>query len=495
MRALRGPKEYRYEVTRTPLQLAALASSAVPGLDPELVQAATAAPDHYYEVAFVTDSQQRMWVVRAPVTSAAGAQMDTTVALLGLIGRRLPFAVPAPRGFVGVPEGRAVVYPHISGRPINLATLPPGPGLAAELGRTLAAIHNLDRGLFDEAALPVYDSETYRTRRLADLDRAAATGHVPSALLSRWERALEDVSMWRFAPTPVHGDLNGDQVLVVFEDPDDVATGRVRGITGWDDAQVADPAVDFAAVVIQCDEATVETVLEAYANSRVERPDPHLRRRARLAAELRLLTALLTAVSAGRRDLIRAYAADLRDLDERTIDEPDESVESDLTRGEGSRGPRPAQESAFDREQLDEDEFAGDESDDEAPADEAPDEKPEGDGPEDDGPEDDGPDVDGPVDDRPDVGDNTQPISGVRLGAPTTVIPKEELDRIREDTVAHHATSDAEAAKRDDDGPDPTEPEPSEPEPPEPPEPDEPPTGPVTKKPSSGTGIESDTWR
>ncbi len=465
-------------MTRTPLQLAALASSAVPGLDPAAVQAATAAADHYYEVAFVTDSQQRIWVVRAPVTAAAGAQMDTTVVLLGLIARRLPFAVPAPRGFVGVPEGRVVVYPHISGRPINFAALPPGPGLAAELGRTLAAIHNLDRALFDEASLPVYDSETYRTRRLADLDRAAATGHVPTALLSRWERALEDVSMWRFAPTPVHGDINGDQVLVGFEDPDDVMTGRVRGITGWDDAQVADPAEDFAAIVTQCEEETIETVLEAYANSRVERPDTHLRRRARLAAELRLLTSLLTAVSAGRRDLIRAYAVDLRDLDERTIDEPDEP-EQPAGLGRHGAGVLPLRESAFDREQLDDEGFDEEQLDEEGFDEEQLD----------------GEQLDQEGLDDLDVGEDTQPISAEHLGELTAVIPQDELDRIRRDTASDDAVSD--------DGPSaPTETEPPEPEPtgPEPtePEPTEPSgttTGPVTKKPPSDSGIDSDTWR
>ncbi|MEO9152792.1 MAG: phosphotransferase, partial [Lapillicoccus sp.] len=378
-------------MTRTPWQLAALASSAVPGLDPAAVQAARTGPGHQHEVAFVTDSQHRMWVVRAPMTPAAGAQMDTTVALLGLIGRRLPFAVPAPRGFVGVPEGRVAVYPHISGRPINLATLPPGPGLAAEVGRTLAAIHNLDRRLFDEASLPVYEAETFRTRRLADLDRAAATGHVPTGLLSRWERVLEDVSMWRFAPTPIHGDISGDQILVVFEDETDAASGRVRGITGWDDAQVADPAEDFAAIVTQCDEQTIETILEAYANSRVERPDPHLRRRAKVASELRLLTALLSAVSAGSQGLIRAYAADLRDLDERTIDEPDEP-----------RGPVPAlpQETAFDRESLE----VLDEGD-----------------------------IGSPAADLPE--DATQPIGGNPFDEHTSVIPAEELERLRQERV------------------------------------------------------------
>ena len=314
---------YGGRVSRKPAFLAALASSAVPGLDPVSVQAAVTEPGHYHEVAFVTDSQHRRWVVRAPLTSAAGAQMDTSVALLHLLGRRLPFSVPAPRGFVAVPEGRAVVYPYLSGRPVDFGSLPAGPGLAAEVGRAIAALHNVDRAVFDEAGLPIYDAEEIRTRRLDDLDRAAATGHVPTGLLSRWERALEEVSFWRFAPTPVHGGLTGGRVLVAFED-DDASSGRVRAITGWDNAKVADPAEDLAALVAACRPEAFESVLEGYAHSRVERPDRHLRRRARLASELRLLGALLGALSAGESDLIKARAADLRELDEHTVDEPDE---------------------------------------------------------------------------------------------------------------------------------------------------------------------------
>ena len=202
---------------RSPLYLAALASAAVPGLDPASVEALPSEPGQLFDVAFVQDSQHRRWVVRAPRTQAAGAQMDVTVALLGLLARRLPFAVPTPKGFAQLKEGgRAAVYPYLPGQNISFEALPPGPGLAAELGRTIAHLHNADHQIFDEAGLPAYDPDTYRTRRLAELDRAAATGHVPTALLARWERSLEDVSLWRFAPTPTHGDLTGDQVLRTF---------------------------------------------------------------------------------------------------------------------------------------------------------------------------------------------------------------------------------------------------------------------------------------
>lgn len=302
---------------RTPTLLAALASAAVPGLDPVSVEALPSVPHQDYDVAFVSDSEHRRWVVRAPRSEAAGARMDLTVPLLQLIARRLPFAVPSPRGFVELREGgRAMVYPFLPGHNLAFDELPPGAGPAADLGRSLAALHNLDVRLFDEAGVPTYDTDAYRTRRLAELDRAAESGRVPTALLTRWEKALEDVALWRFAPTPTHGDLTGDQVLAVFEDDHDAATGRIRGLTGWEDAKVADPADDFAALVHEADEATVETVLEAYAHSRVERPDPNLLVRARLVGELGILGELMRAEARGDVAAVDALSTQLRRLDD-----------------------------------------------------------------------------------------------------------------------------------------------------------------------------------
>ncbi len=301
---------------RSPLVLAALASAAVPGLDPVTVESVPSRPGDRFDSAIVRDTEHRHWVVRAPRSETAAAALDGVVALLALLTRRLSVAVPAPKGFIALKAGgRASVHPLLPGHPLDFAALPPGPGLASELGRAIAAVHNLDPALYDEAGIPAYDAESYRARRLADLDRAAATGRVPIGLLTRWEHALEDVGLWRFATTPTHGALSGDHVLAVF-DGDDASTGRVRGLLAWEDAEVGDPGADFARLVHEATPEAVDAVYEGYAHSRVERPDPNLLVRARLHGELSLLRELMDALARRDEAGVEELTGRLRRLDD-----------------------------------------------------------------------------------------------------------------------------------------------------------------------------------
>jgi len=338
-------------VTRSPLFLAALASSAVPGLDPVRVQGVPSGPGDLFETAYVQDGQDRRWVVKAPCTAAAGAMLDDVSALSGLLGRRIDVAIPMVRGYAPVPEGRAAVYLRLPGRPLQFSGLEPGQ-LAVEVGRTLAHIHNIEHVIFEEAGRPTYDAEAHRRRQLSELDRAAATGHVPTGLLTRWEHELEDVSLWRFAPSAVHGTFTGDNVLASFEDEDDASTGRVRGVLAWEESRVGDPADDFAELASVARPATLDAVLEAYADSRIERPDVHLVRRARLAAELTPLRTLLRALSAGQLELVESTAEALRALEGRVEEQDRRNAREDARRAERSQQARQqAAAAAAEREQ------------------------------------------------------------------------------------------------------------------------------------------------
>ncbi|MGN6300155.1 MAG: macrolide 2'-phosphotransferase [Angustibacter sp.] len=299
-------------MTRTDLQLAALASAAVPGLDPVAVEPPQV-DGMDFDVAVVTDDQQRRWVVRAPRRTAAAVALDVEARLLPLIGRYLPVPVPQPAGRAPLRDGgECLVHPYLPGRPIRPAELTAGSALAAQVGRTIAALHEIDPRALDDAGLPTYTAQEYRLRRLSDVDRAAQTGHVPASLLARWEKALEDVSRWRFAPTPVHGDLAPEHVLV--------DRGALSGVIDWGEAAVADPADDLAWVVVTADDG-VDTVLEAYAMARSETPDRHLLDRARLAGELALARWLLGGVAADDAAVVERASGHLRDLAERTSDE------------------------------------------------------------------------------------------------------------------------------------------------------------------------------
>ncbi len=323
-------------MSRSPLVLAALASSAVPGLDPVSVEGVRVRPGDLFEVAHVQDSQDRRWVVKAPRTAAAGAMLDDIVALSALLGRRLDVAMPMVRGHAPVAEGRAAVYLRVPGRPLDFAALPPGP-LAEAVGRTLAHIHNVELLLFEEAGRPSYDAESHRRRQLSELDRAAATGHVPTDLLTRWERKLEDVSLWRFAPSPVHGTFTGANVLASFDDEHDAGSGHVRGVLAWEESRIGDPADDFADLVARAAPDALDSVLESYARSRVERPDAALVARARLAAEMTPLRTLLRALSSGELALVERTAERLRDLSEHIEQDDARHAKEDAARSERSR--------------------------------------------------------------------------------------------------------------------------------------------------------------
>jgi aminoglycoside phosphotransferase (APT) family kinase protein len=301
---------------RSPLALAALATVAVPGFDAREVRPGSGAGDD--DLALVTDGQRRHWVVRAPRSAAAGAALEAELVLLAAVAEqvdagRLPFDVPRVAGAAPLEEGgRVVVHRELPGRPVVLDRLQPGPGTAAALGRAIGALHELPVALVEDAGLPVYDAAAYRQRRQAEVDEAARTGRVPATLLRRWEERLEDVSLWRFSPTVVHGDLSADHVLV--------ADGGVTGVVAWGEAKVADPADDLAWLLVAAPQDAVDSIMEAYQLRRTELTDPHLADRALLAGELALARWLLYGVRSGDDDVVADAVQMLDELDEQTRD-------------------------------------------------------------------------------------------------------------------------------------------------------------------------------
>jgi macrolide phosphotransferase len=257
--------------------------------------------------AVITDDRHRDWVVKAPRTAAAAVRLDQESRLLRELAGWLPFSVPVIEGSAGIPDGGAAfVHRIMPGAPLSLRDLSPGPGRAAALGHAIAQIHELPEQVIEDAGMPVYDAEEYRRRRLAEVDRAAGTGKVPTPLLERWEKALEEAGAWRFVPCVVHGDLVEENVLVDVDE--------VTGVLSWGEARVADPADDLAWLVSSCRDDVYDSVFEAYAMGRRETPDLHLTRRARLAGELAFTRWLLHGIALDDAEIVDDAVGMLEDL-------------------------------------------------------------------------------------------------------------------------------------------------------------------------------------
>lgn len=274
-----------WAMARSPFTLAALATSAVDGLEVAGTMA-VGSGGGAFDAALLTGRDGRHWIVRAPRTESAEAEQSADlVALRALspgVRARLPFAVTAYAGQAPLGETRAVVYEFVYGAKTTLDGL--DHALASSIGEAIAAIHALPTSIAADAGLPVRGATDARRDATQLLERAVATGVVPAALQSRWGRAAGDAELWQFTPTVVNGAFGADSILA--------AEGRVSGVLGWHALHVGDPAGDLAWLLAAPGDGIVDSALGAYARARGS-VDRQLRDRARLLSELELAKWLL----------------------------------------------------------------------------------------------------------------------------------------------------------------------------------------------------------
>ncbi|UVJ38378.1 macrolide 2'-phosphotransferase [Arthrobacter sp. CJ23] len=301
---------------RTPLELAAVATAAVPGLT---LTATAFSPDDDadFDSALLLDSEGKRWRVRSPRHPEASTRLETEFMVLRAfapaVRAELPFLMPTIAGTVRLGPLTTFVYAHLDGSVQSIEDLSAGgDSLAGEIGGALAAVHDLPLSLVNNADLPSYSANEFRQRKLNELDQAATTGKIPPALLRRWEHALEEVALWRFNPCVVHGDLHEDNLMV--------HDGKVSALTGWTELRIGDPADDFAWLVASNENTFVQAVLHHYTQARRDTPDTHLLRRAALLAEFALAQYLVKAIAAGHQDMTAEAEGMLRSLAEDIVE-------------------------------------------------------------------------------------------------------------------------------------------------------------------------------
>ena len=294
-------------MARPPLTLAALATAAVPGLEVRAARAHTRRSHAAFDAVEFHTTDDRHLLIRVPRSqSAESEQSADLVALRAMspgIRSRLAFRVPTFVGQAPIDGTRAIVTEFIPGAMLSADELTAHDRLATSVGLAVAAIHSLPTGFIADAGLPRQTAEQSRDAVVELVGRAADTGHLPAAILRRWEEATDDAALWRFRPTVVNGTLTADSILV---DGD-----TVSGVLGWAALAESDPARDLHWLLTSRGQAA-EAALSAYVGARNGGADSHLPQRALLYGELELARWLLHGVDA-RDEVIIEDAVGLLD--------------------------------------------------------------------------------------------------------------------------------------------------------------------------------------
>jgi aminoglycoside phosphotransferase (APT) family kinase protein len=248
-----------------------------------------------FDSAVITDEAGTHYIVRMPNSPAAGTELELELKViksLSSFGSRLGFEIPKPIGETRDSVGnRVMVFKFVYGNKIDSNRVGPASNLSHSISRAIAGIHGLPLELVQSAGLPEFSPAENIRARVAELDRAAQTGKVPAVLLTRWEQALEDVSLFRYQPTVIHGALSGDAMLEQDQ--------QISGLIDWKNLQIKHPPIDFAWLIPSGHQELIDAIL---LNYQLARPaaDSNIALRATLYSELDLIKWLLHGYS--RRD-------------------------------------------------------------------------------------------------------------------------------------------------------------------------------------------------
>ena len=279
-------------MSRSPLTLAAAAAAALG--DVAVVRAAPLGSDGSVgrvDAALIETDTGRLLVVRVGADPDADrdvrAQARVLDALTDGVRALLPFTAPRVHGRAALADATVVVTDFLPGYAVAAGDVPPGPGIAPEIGRALAAVHEVPVSFLREAGLPVRAAEGVRADVARVVERAEASGLVPADLIARWRDAVGDDAAWRFEATLVIGDVEAD----AFRFQDESGVPRLTGLLGWGSLAAGDPAADLRWTARA--PAAADDIIAAYERAARRAPDPFLVSRARLHAELDFATWLL----------------------------------------------------------------------------------------------------------------------------------------------------------------------------------------------------------
>jgi len=271
----------------TPFTLAALATSAVPGLTVNGTRPHTSGSAGSFVSAVLTTDRGDV-IVRVPANAAAEVQQSAELLALGALaaGARaaLPFAVPETLGMTRAGDTRAVVSTFLPGVPASLGRIESDAELLRGAAEAIAAVHALPASLVRDGGLPAPDATEVRAEAARLVQRAADTGMLPATVRGRWDEMIDTPRVWSFDPVVVHGSLGPESLLIDAQ--------GLTGILGWSELSIGDPASDLA-WLLDAETGTFEAALAWYTTHRNLSGQTDFTARARFYHELEVAKWLL----------------------------------------------------------------------------------------------------------------------------------------------------------------------------------------------------------
>jgi len=249
-----------------------------------------------FDGALLTADDGKHYIVRIANNAAAETNQEAELRALKALTKNgsLPFAVTSQLAQSTSRDGELVrVLNYVYGSPFDMAEINADDSLVESTAKAIAAIHNLPLALVQDIDFPEYTASNILRSLAAELDRAMATGKVPSVLLSRWESALENENLFRFMPTVINGLLSQESVLEL--------DGEISGVLDWMDLQIGDPARDFGWILARGHEDLVYNLMLAYKAARPG-ADENISQRAQFYSELAWASYLVSAVNSNNQD-------------------------------------------------------------------------------------------------------------------------------------------------------------------------------------------------
>ena len=280
----------------SPLILAALAKSILPSAKFKQVKLIPSEGRGPVNSALLTDSDGIQYVARESRNAKGNLELATETQAVRAVksAGTIPFNLPNLVAEGVGPNGNTIqVLEFVYGSNVDFDSIRVSSPLVASIGKALASIHSLKVDALRQSGLPDYSSTDIRQSRLAELDRAASTGRVPATLLQRWELALEDLDLFRFQPTVIHGNFVSANVLELGDE--------ISGVLGWSNLEIGDPATDFIGFATLADQDIFDAVRFAYFENRDD-VDSNLAQRATLYSELVIASYLVSCISANNED-------------------------------------------------------------------------------------------------------------------------------------------------------------------------------------------------